>query len=66
MRNKNIKCIILFSILVGLRGVYGLPEGSKGVTDGGTFSQQGNTMTFTAPDGSIFSMEGSMWRVGRL
>ena len=54
MRNKNIKCIILFSLLVGLRGVYGLPEGSKGVTDGGTFSQQGNTMTFTAPDGSIF------------
>lgn len=41
--------------LVGLRGMYGLPEGSEPTSGGGSLSVEGNTMSFTAPDGSVFS-----------
>ena len=57
MRNKNRRFISLVTLLLGLRGLYGLPEGSESITGGGSFtsSADGNKMTFTAPDGSIFS-----------
>ena len=54
MRNKNKRIIFLVTLTVGLRGLYGLPEGSEPTSGGGTFSTQGTTMTFTAPDGSVF------------
>ena len=54
MRNKNKRIIFLVTLTVGLRGLYGLPEGSEATSGGGTFSTQGTTMTFTAPDGSVF------------
>jgi filamentous hemagglutinin family protein len=54
MRNKNKRIIFLVTLTVGLRGLYGLPEGSEATSGGGTFSTQGATMTFTAPDGSVF------------
>ena len=57
MRNKNQKFIFLLSIILGLRALIGLPEGTETISGGGSFttSQEGNKMTFTAPDGSIFS-----------
>ena len=57
MRNKNRRFISLVTLLLGLRGLYGLPEGSESISGGGSFipSADGNKMTFTAPDGSIFS-----------
>jgi filamentous hemagglutinin family protein len=54
MRNKNKRIIFLVTLTVGLRGLYGLPEGSEVTSGGGTFSTQGTAMTFTAPDGSVF------------
>ena len=57
MRNKNRRFISLVTLLLGLRVLYGLPEGSESISGGGSFipSADGNKMTFTAPDGSIFS-----------
>jgi len=52
---KYKRFIFLVILFLGLRGLYGLPEGSTAVTGGGTFSTQGNAMIFTAPDGSIFN-----------
>ena len=54
MRNKNKRIIFLVPLFLVLRGLYGLPEGSEPTSGGGTFSTQGSTMTFTAPDGSVF------------
>ena len=54
MRNKNKRFILLVPLFLVLRGLYGLPEGSEPTSGGGTFSTQGSTMTFTAPDGSVF------------
>ena len=54
MRNKNKRFIFLVPLFLVFRGLYGLPEGSEPTSGGGTFSTQGSTMTFTAPDGSVF------------
>jgi filamentous hemagglutinin family protein len=51
---KYKRFIFLVTLFLGLRGLYGLPEGSEATSGGGTFSTQGGTMTFTAPDGSVF------------
>lgn len=55
MRNRKYILMILIPLFFGFRMLYGLPEGSTAVTGGGTFSTQGNSMIFTAPDGSIFN-----------
>ena len=55
MRNNNKKILSLLSIVLGLRGVYGLPEGTEPISGVGSFASEGNTMTITAPDGSVFS-----------
>ena len=57
MRNISQKFIFLVSITFAFRGLFGLPEGTEPISGGGSFttSQEGNKMTFTAPDGSIFS-----------
>ena len=55
MRNNNKKILSLLSIVLGLRGLYGLPEGTEPISGGGSFASEGNTMTITAPDGSVFS-----------
>ena len=38
MRNKNKKFIFLLSIVLGLRGLYGLPEGPEPISGGGSFA----------------------------
>ena len=55
MRNNNKKILSLLSIVLGLRGLYGLPEGTEPISGVGSFASEGNMMTITAPDGSVFS-----------
>lgn len=55
MRKINANKLLIMFFLVGLRGMYGLPEGSEPTSGGGSLSVEGNTMSFTAPDGSVFS-----------
>ena len=53
MRNKNKIFIFLVPLMVGFRGLFGLPD-TQPVDGAGSFATEGKTMTFTAPNGSIF------------
>ena len=53
MRNKNKIFIFLVPLMVGVRGLFGLPD-TQPADGAGSFATEGKTMTFTAPDGSIF------------
>ena len=55
MRKINANKLLIMFFFIGLRGMYGLPEGSEPTSGGGSISVEGSTMSFTAPDGSIFN-----------
>ena len=55
MRNKNKIFIFLVPLIVGVCGLFGLPDTQQPADGAGSFATEGKTMTFTAPDGSIFN-----------